>query len=397
MSLDLTITVDLVSDTFLNWLIDDQRKPGNEIESNPKGDAFLAAGFQRAGSDRALGASQVDVYTSEDRAFGIYRNAVLVASPILNVPIRNSLSVSVGARLYLNIQDATLAAQVVEAFENFPVGASSAPEIMRGIAAGVSEDMYAVVAYYAVKVIKLGIPMFEPRQLLDDLLHGTLGGGIGGTLAEDDHGGAWDEKTQQDGLLAKQLSATKRSRPEPIRTDKLRQVNRNDMNDPRRSLSPEAMIQTIAEDVGRKMDCNHLESKPFKMGTIMEYPQYKVDVTWHDRRIGCAIISVPEFTASERKAQYIAYAYLYYPTNLDQYVVDQMMDCLKLAAATFVVVLVYVDFVSALASLKGAFALCVKVKGIKAIDDVQRCISPEIATVWETTDWGPVTTAGGLL
>jgi len=389
MTVILDHTLDLTSDDFLRWLTQDGRKVGDET-SGEDGNHSLPTARMPVARTRSAGVFQTEVFTAEDQVWGLYAKAVLVASPVINVLIKNIVAVEVLVRLYINtnlVVDPAVVEKIVAAFESFTVDGSPTTEVAKGFDSGISEDMYSVVAFASVKVIKLGVVMNDPGLIFRDLFQGKLKGGVG----DDSNEMPWPEKVAEDAMEPRLMSRRRRLRFEPPHYDYSRQIDRSDEQDPRRDWQPETIVASVAKENGAKLDCNRIESKAFKIGTVFEWPEYKVELRFRKEKVGCVVLWIPEIVVQQRKSMIVGYVYLYYPERTDEYAIEQMMDCAKMAAATFVVVLIYTDLAIAIASLKGAFWLCVKVKAVKGIDDIQRCISPDIVTITETTEWGPLT------
>lgn len=122
-------------------------------------------------------------------------------------------------------------------------------------------------------------------------------------------------------------------------------------------------VKEVAEKNQPKQGCDGLitDFKEFAKGNIL--PETRFTWGWHRVKIGCVIFDLYYPTTEFRDQELVASVYWTHPGPLDQYVKKMVEDCARESALTSVVVLiVFTDLTTALASFKALFWQCLRDK-----------------------------------
>ena len=135
---------------------------------------------------------------------------------------------------------------------------------------------------------------------------------------------------------------------------------------PHPNSKEEADSETAVNDVARKnapTGCDGLTTDFEEFARSDFLPQSRTSWGWHKVKIGCAIFDFYYPTTELRDQELVASVYWTHPGPLDEYVKKIVEDCARNSAmASVVILIVFSDLTTAIASFKALFWKCLREK-----------------------------------
>lgn len=158
------------------------------------------------------------------------------------------------------------------------------------------------------------------------------------------------------------------------------------------NVAPSKVIDAIVEREGNALDCGKdFDKTEWKILTLLEYPEFKVEWRNHSFEIGCGVWIVISLPALQiRTSQLNLWAYTRSPKNLGAFVGHVIETCAWHAALSGAVVgVVLGNFIAALQAFRAVFTECLKDK----LGQFIQCMIPGLALITEVkagNDWQDV-------
>lgn len=158
------------------------------------------------------------------------------------------------------------------------------------------------------------------------------------------------------------------------------------------NIAPSVVIEDIVRREGDKLDCGlDFDKNEWKILTLLQYPEFKVEWRNHSFEIGCGVWIVISLPALQiRTSQLNLWAYTRSPKNLGALVSHVIETCAWHAALSGAVVgVVLGNFIAALQAFRAVFTECLKDK----LDQFIQCMIPGLVLITEVKagdDWHDV-------
>lgn len=125
----------------------------------------------------------------------------------------------------------------------------------------------------------------------------------------------------------------------------------------------ETAVNEVARENQPGSGCDGLVTDFKEFATSATLPQSRVKWGWHTVVVGCISFDLYYPTTELREQELVASVYWTHPGPLDQYVKKMVEDCARESAlASVVVLIVFADLTTALASFKALFWQCLRDK-----------------------------------
>lgn len=159
-----------------------------------------------------------------------------------------------------------------------------------------------------------------------------------------------------------------------------------EVDDPEDGSSVIGILAQIVE-TSPAMRCGNIQYKETRVGTLIQYPEFKINWRRVVIKIGCIRISIKVPQLMYRITKRVLYAGLAYSADVGQIVVDVVVHCLqKSAVAATIAGIATANIAVAGAAFKALFTECIK----QQLNAYIKCLLPDLILLKEKGGWKPV-------
>lgn len=168
-----------------------------------------------------------------------------------------------------------------------------------------------------------------------------------------------------------------------VKREELFEVQQPDVN-PIPKVDNASKIEAVVIANAQGLDCGITVVEKVRISTVGHIPQFKADSGLRPIKIGCFRIWVPWVILYVRDNMQVLYACVGRNANLQEYLVQQLVNCIKKSALyAGVVGIILLNPIGALATFQSLLIVCVTSFGENEI----MCLFPQLVIEEESSPW----------
>lgn len=370
MPIQRLLSLDLESQEVCKFLKDHSKQ---DFEYGDKDAAFTMPEYIDTGKNKPIEftgpkSNHVTLYTCLQSEYEVYKknNNMQVALGTTLTRISHDLTISLYAFLYIRRDmEQEKIGKIEEAFMNYDPGRDDVDEIeQRLMDQGFKISDYHV--FLSFKLTRTNEPQFDyshdeafRKQARESNLHGLRK------------------------LTCSKICAMPNMNLDEDKTGRVQKVE--DTNTPTDGL------QKLADIVSRdSRDCYGLVPTPYRIGTLYQYPEWKIEWVVREFKIGdCTVMKTKIPVLYTRLTKKVLYGLVLSPKDTKELLEKLFLSCIRDSAIAGGIVFLVTggNFATALSAFKYIVTTCLSTR---VPDKIAKCLFPELVIFSKKGDWSKV-------